>query len=258
MNANSPSYELPYDVVIAMPMYNEEDGIRGTLLELDQVFSARNVRVCLCLQDDLSTDDSISAVSEVAPLLKMNIQIEVNESNCGHGETLWRAYSRAINVGAPVVLQLDSDGQFLAKEVVDLYFGVMGGAVVVIGVRKHRVDPWFRILLTAMLRKFLRARYLGFFPDPNSPIRAYSTPILKQLFTQLSSDSLVPNIFLSIEANRKNLQTDFVSVSHQKRRGRESTGTMWKSSSNFRSLQRLLSFSIRAFNQLRRFRPEKI
>ena len=75
MNADSLSFGLPYDVVIAMPMYNEEDGIRGTLLELDQVFSAHNVRVNLCLQDDVSTDESIGAVIEVAPLLKMNIQI---------------------------------------------------------------------------------------------------------------------------------------------------------------------------------------
>ena len=150
-------------------------------------------------------------------------------------------------------MQLDSDGQFEAAELPILCSAIATGKEVVIGIRSNRVDPWFRKFLTYLLRNFLRARYLGRFPDPNSPIRAYSASVLGPLLDKLPSEPLIPNIYLAILAVRKKLDVSYIHVSHRERRGSESTGTMWQSANQLQKIKRLLKFCRKSCRQLLSF-----
>ena len=150
-------------------------------------------------------------------------------------------------------MQLDSDGQFEAAELPMLCSAIATGKEVVIGIRSNRVDPWFRKFLTYLLRNFLRARYLGRFPDPNSPIRTYSASVLGPLLDKLPSEPLIPNIYLAILAVRKKLDVSYIHVSHRERRGSESTGTMWQSANQWQKIKRLLKFCRKSFRQLLSF-----
>jgi glycosyltransferase involved in cell wall biosynthesis len=240
-------------IAVAMPIFNESDGIAETLTSIDDAFRHSGATVTVCIQNDVSTDNTLQVLSELATSLQLKIAVETNLQNSGHGPTTFAAYQRALNTGTSIVMQLDSDGQFDATELPLLCLAISVGNDVVIGIRSNRVDPWFRKFLTYLLRNFLRARYIGRFPDPNSPIRAYSASVLAPMLSELPNEPLIPNIYLSILAVRKKLQVTYVHVSHRERRGGQSTGTMWQSANQWQKINRLLKFCRKSFRQLLSF-----
>ena len=240
-------------ISVAMPIFNESDGIAETLTSIDAAFRDSGATVTVCIQNDVSTDNTLHVLTELATSLQLNIAVETNQQNSGHGPTTFAAYRRALNTGSSIVMQLDSDGQFDATELPMLCSAIAAGKAVVIGIRSNRVDPWFRKFLTYLLRNFLRARYMGRFPDPNSPIRAYSATALAPMLSKLPAEPLIPNIYLSILAVRQKLEVVYVHVSHRERRGGQSTGTMWQSANQWQKIKRLLKFCRKSFRQLLSF-----
>jgi glycosyltransferase involved in cell wall biosynthesis len=236
-----------------MPIFNESDGIVETLTSINNAFRDSRATVTMCIQNDVSTDNTLQVISELAATLQLKIAVETNQQNSGHGPTTFAAYQRALNTGSSIVMQLDSDGQFDATELPLLCSAIVAGSDLAIGIRSNRVDPWFRKFLTYLLRNFLRARYVGRFPDPNSPIRAYSASVLTSMLSELPSEPLIPNIYLSILAIRRKLQVAYIYVSHRERRGSQSTGTMWQSTSQWKRISRLLKFCRKSFQQLLSF-----
>ena len=239
-----------HHIAIAMPIYNESAGIAETLSSIDQAFRHCGETVTICIQNDVSTDNTLQVISELVNNLQLKIMIETNPINLGHGPTTFAAYQRAINTGSSIVMQLDSDGQFDPTELPLLCSAVAEGNEVVVGVRSNRVDPWFRKFITYFLRNFLRLRYAGRFPDPNSPVRVYSASVLSGFLAELPKEPLIPNIYLSILAVRNKTKVRYINVSHRERRGGESTGTMWQSSNQWGKIMRLLKFCRTAFRQL--------
>jgi undecaprenyl-phosphate 4-deoxy-4-formamido-L-arabinose transferase len=240
-------------ISIAMPIYNESDGIAETLTSIDEAFRESGATVTMCIQNDVSTDNTLQVLAKLGTSLQLNVEVETNQRNSGHGPTTFTAYQRALNSGSSIIMQLDSDGQFDATELPVLCSAIAEGKEVVIGIRSNRVDPWFRKFLTYFLRNFLRARYVGRFPDPNSPIRAYSTSVLGPMLDELPNEPLIPNIYLSILAVRKKLEVSYIHVSHRERRGGQTTGTMWQSSNQWQKINRLLKFCRKSFRQLLSF-----
>jgi len=241
------------NISVAMPIFNESDGIAETLTSIDAAFRHSGATVTMCVQNDVSTDNTLEVLTELTTSLQLNIEIETNQRNSGHGPTTFAAYRRALNSGSSIVMQLDSDGQFDAAELPLLCSAVANGKDVVIGIRNNRVDPWFRKFLTYLLRNFLRARYMGRFPDPNSPIRAYSTSVLGPMLDKLPNEPLIPNIYLSILAVRQKIKVSYICVSHRERRGGQTTGTMWQSSNQWQRIKRLLKFCRKSLRQLLSF-----
>lgn len=247
-------------VGIAMPVFNESDGIATTLLAIDKVLIDNDFAVELFLQDDCSTDQTLKIIEDLTPRLKMAIYIECNESNQGHGPTTFNAYQRAASSENAIILQLDSDGQFEPKELPTLIDAVDVQHQVAMGVRVARTDPWFRKALTSFLSTYLRLSFKCKIGDPNSPIRAYKREILIGLLKDLPHKPLVPNIYLTILANNKQLKVSETEVSHKVREGSSATGTMWRSgrSINFLIPKRLIIFSFKAVFELRQFKNSQI
>ena len=240
-------------IAVAMPIFNESDGIVETLTSIAEAFRHSGATVTMCIQNDVSTDNTLQVLTDLATTLQLNITVETNQRNSGHGPTTFAAYQRALSTESSIVMQLDSDGQFDAAELPMLCSAIATGSEVVVGIRSNRVDPWFRKFLTYLLRNFLRARYFGRFPDPNSPIRAYSASVLSSMLSELPNEPLIPNIYLSILAVRKKLNVEFVPVSHRERRGGQTNGTMWQSSNQWQKIKRLLKFCRKSFRQLLSF-----
>ena len=240
-------------IAVAMPIFNESDGIAETLTSIDEAFRGSGATVTMCIQNDVSTDNTLQVLTDLATTLQLNITVETNQRNSGHGPTTFAAYQRALSTESSIVMQLDSDGQFDATELPLLCSAIATGSEVVVGIRSNRVDPWFRKFLTYLLRNFLRARYVGRFPDPNSPIRAYSASALALMLGDLPTEPLIPNIYLSILAVRQKLEVVYVHVSHRERRGGQSTGTMWQSANQWKKISRLLKFCRKSFRQLLSF-----
>ena len=241
------------NISVAMPIFNESDGIAETLTSIDEAFRLSGANVTMYIQNDVSTDNTLQVLTELSATLHLKIAIETNQQNLGHGPTAFNAYKRALIAGSSIVMQLDSDGQFDATELPMLCTAISQGCDVVIGIRSNRVDPWFRKFVAFLLRNFLRTRYVGRFPDPNSPVRAYSATVLAPMLSKLPTEPLIPNIYLSILAVREKLNVKYIHVSHRERRGAESTGTMWQSSNQWQKINRLLKFCRKSFRQLLSF-----
>ena len=224
-------------IAIAMPVFNEADGIAETLNELDLAFTGYDIT--LCLQNDCSTDGTINVVSGLNQNLQMKILISSNESNLGHGPTTLNAYKMALQQDPDAILQLCRS--------LDHDFDV------VYGIRKHRFDSRLRRFITFSLKIFICLRFGFYLRDSNTPIRAYRPSSLAILLNKIDSNVIIPNIFLAVEARRLNLRSNNISASNRPRRGEQRIGTMWSSKSIFRSQAKLARFVFRALIQIVKF-----
>jgi glycosyltransferase involved in cell wall biosynthesis len=243
-----------YGIAIAMPIYNESEYIADTLNGLVEAFSESKFAISFVIQNDASTDKTLDVLRSYAEKSRTSISIESNKENVGHGPTTYRAYQRAVNTNPKVVLQLDSDGQFVAIELIDLCQAIIDGHDVAIGDRKVRQDPWFRKFVTLLLRGILSVRYRKRFADPNSPVRAYEAEKLDELLGHIPQDALIPNIYLSILHVMEKLDIFEKEISHRPRKGTSTTGTMWQSKFRIMQMGKLFKFCLRAVFQLREFR----
>jgi len=243
-------------VAIAMPVFNESDGIERTLKQIDSVMFQCGFEICLFLQDDCSTDNTVEIVQKVGQSTKMRIEIERNSTNFGHGPTTVEAYKRAISGGNPIVLQLDSDGQFDPEDLPKLLQSLNVSTQITYGIRANRIDPWYRKTITFGLRIILGLLFACKSKDPNTPIRAYERNHLKSLLDHVPKNSPTPNILLTVIAKRLLIPSVEIRVTHKSREGKLKTGTMWRGRSRFKIFfpKRLFLFSANALFHLIKFR----
>lgn len=234
---------------VAIPAY-EEERLSDFLIELDEALGCLGRSVTFYVTDDASPSRSVERILEVQPKLTCQIDLVRNERNAGHGPTVMRAYHRAFDAGSDLILQVDGDGQFFAQDLALLLAVVDDGAEVASGVRQGRQDPWFRKLLSALLRTYLRVSFNVSSRDPNCPCRAYRREVLEKVLPAVPTGALVPNIYLTVLCQRGSFQVVEVPVRHRTRLGEDTQGTMW-GPRRARVLipSRLVKFAWRAFRE---------
>jgi glycosyltransferase involved in cell wall biosynthesis len=240
-------------VAIAVPAFNESDGIAGFLQEIDRAVSPVVGELRIIVVDDASTDATADRVRAASSSLAAQVEVLTNRRNRGHGPTLLTAYRRALDCDPEYVLQVDGDGQFHGSDLRRVLVLLIDDAHAVCGVRRFRQDPWFRMRMTALLRTYLSALFSVRARDANCPLRGYDAAVLRRLLRLIPDDCLIPNLYLTVLAARAGLPLLEVDVSHRVRRGAASRGTMWG-----RGLSpvpvRLLLFSARAARESLEFR----
>src|ERR1700683_1957247 len=93
-------------VAVAIPAYNEADGIAGFLQEIDRALSPLVASLRLVVVDDCSTDGTGQAVTNAAERLDATVELMSNRSTRGHGPTLMTAYRQALQGEPDYVLQV--------------------------------------------------------------------------------------------------------------------------------------------------------
>lgn len=239
-------------VAVAIPAYNEADGIAGFLYEIDRAITPHVSALRLVVVDDASSDGTDHVLATMSRDLEAELDVARNPVNLGHGPSLMRAYKRALALKPDYVLQVDGDGQFHGSDLRRVLVLLLDDAHAVSGVRRFRVDPWFRMAMSRLIRVYLAASFAVRARDPNCPLRGYEADLLRQLLASLPDDCLVPNLYLTIVACRRGLPLLEVDVSHRVRRGREARGSMWRGASPIPV--RLVRFSLAALGESRRFR----
>lgn len=243
-------------VAVAIPAYNEADGIGGFLGDLDVVLAELASHHTFVIADDRSTDGTIDVIEEVRDELSGSLELVVADVNRGHGPTVVAAYERCIELSTDVVVQVDGDGQFDAEDL-RLLFGEFGqGSDVVTGNRVARVDPWFRTVVTTGVRWLLRLLFGVSRRDSNCPFRLYRTTVLVELLAKLPNDPLVPHVELTVLESRAGVVVSDVDVRHLPRRG-DGPGTMWQGRRRWSAVVRLARFCGRALVEVARFRRQE-
>lgn len=243
-------------VAIAVPAYNEAEGIAGFLSEIDDALAGHVRELTIVVVDDCSTDDTAARVHAVAETVAATVVVERMPVNSGHGPTALHAYRHALDTGAEYVLGVDGDGQFLGSDVRRVLVLLEDGGEGVCGVRRFRYDPWFRMALTRVLRLYISLVFGVPTRDANCPLRGYRAGLLDELLGWLPADSMIPNVHLAILAARRGATLIEVDVSHRVRRGSATTGTMFSSGHRLGVIRKLLEFSWQALLESWRFRHD--
>ena len=241
-------------VAVAIPAYNEAEGIGGFLAEIDAALAPVVESLSLIVVDDASTDGTGQVVQAALPQLAGELDLVRNEHNLGHGPSLLIAYRRALSTRPDYVLQVDGDGQFLGADLRRLFVLLQDGAPAASGVRRFRQDPWFRMVMTRLLRGYVRRSFGVAARDPNCPLRGYDAKLLGELLAALPDSCLIPNLYITVLAAQRSLPLVEVDVSHRVRRGASSEGSTWGGSRRSPIPWRLIRFSAAALVESRRFR----
>lgn len=260
MRTQPSSYRKPPDggtvtsVALAIPAYNEADGIAGFLTDLDAVLAACSDRHWFVVVNDVSTDDTAAVLAEVGPTLTGTLIAQTNEVNSGHGPTVLNAYRRALETGADWILQVDGDGQFEAEDIEVLFRHAQAGAAIVTGEREVRFDPWYRKAVTRALPLALRAAFKVKRRDINCPLRLYRADVLPGILDQVPADSLTPHVLMTVLEDRSGHRHVEIPVQHRPRRGDSEVGSTWGEAKKLLIPKKLLIFLKDALIQLVSFR----
>jgi dolichol-phosphate mannosyltransferase len=239
-------------VAIAIPAYNEADGIGEFLREIHEALAPQVSQLRLVVVDDASTDSTRDVLAGLGRELP-GLDLLASPTNRGHGPSVLAAYRQALAHEPDFVLQVDGDGQFQGSDLRRVLVLLVDQAHAVTGVRRFRQDPWFRMAMTRLLRAYVRLRFRVGARDSNCPLRGYDAALLAELLEVLPEDSLVPNLYLTVLAARWNVAAVEVDVSHRVRRGTNAQGSTW-SGGRVPIPWRLVRFSLSALREAGAFR----
>ena len=241
------------DAVIVMPAFNEVEGIAEFVREIQQAFSGIALRVIVV--DDASTDGTADAVRGIA---SASVDLVVNVRNAGHGPSTLRALGLGLATGAPAIIAVDGDGQFLGSDILAVHLRLLRGDVdVVEGVRLQRVGPLYRRAVSEVTRVMVRER-AGVMPgDANTPLRAYRPESLGRLLAAADADWITPNLQFSAVVRMLGMRVAEVPVANLPRRGSSSVGTMWDTTWRRLPSRRFLAISAGAALQWRSARARE-
>ena len=208
------------DLLIVVPIYNEErcldEVLREWLCELDK----SGLDYGVLLMDDGSTDGTPGIVKRWEESPGGGRFRTVRRANRGHGQTCLEGYRIACDEGVPWVLQIDSDGQCDPR-----YFGALWrqriGHDVVYGYRKRRDDGWRRVLASGLVKLVVRLASGVGCVDANVPYRLMRTGKLRPMVDSIPDSFDLANIALAVQLKRAGWKEAAVPITFRPRSGGE-------------------------------------
>lgn len=161
-------------VSVVLPAFNEGEIIMVVLSEVATVLHSAGLTFELLVVDDGSTDGTGEIVAGLAKSTPQ-VQILTHARNLGYGAAIRTGLEVA---RFPVTVIMDTDGQYLASDLLPALAALQGVAGV-IGVRAHRADSLYRLSLA----KFGRLLGQSVFPtgvvDVNCGLKVFRTQLLQ-------------------------------------------------------------------------------
>lgn len=226
-------------LTIIMPAYNEEQSIEAAVREVQNYIFPVVPTAELIVVDDGSRDRTpaiLDFLSTEDPRVKV-----IHQPNGGHGSALRTGLEAATG---RYVLLIDSDRQIPLTAFAAAWSQIASGsAAAVFGVRRRRLDPLPRLILTAIVRHCIRLVFGVRLFDANVPFKVFPRSAWVEARPLLPANTLAPSLFLAVFMKRRGYRVAEVDVPH---RARE-TGQAINAS-------RLARFCARAFLQLIAFR----
>lgn len=181
-----------FDVVVVMPVYNEQDGIAKVIGDWLGLQERLGIRLQLLVLDDGSRDNTGKVLDALPADPRLTI---VHKPNSGHGPTILAGYHRAV-AEAEWVFQTDSDDEIPAGQFADLW-AAREGVDAVFGYRVGRQQSLPRAFVSGVSRLLLGANRPGRVRDPNCPFRLLRASVLREAIALIPPDTFAPNILLA-------------------------------------------------------------
>ena len=188
--------DSPVDLLIIVPVYNEQASIAAVIGEWLPAVAAQAARFRFLVIDDGSTDGTRSVLDALCARYGERLEI-LSRPNRGHGQTCLEGYRIALDRGVPFVFQIDSDGQCDPR-----FFGGLWARRydfdVLYGRRTRRDDGWRRVLASGVVRLLLLGLCRVNCVDANVPYRLMRTAMLGPALARIPSTFVLANIALAV------------------------------------------------------------
>jgi dolichol-phosphate mannosyltransferase len=234
--------------VLAMPCYNEADGISEFLDEI--IANLDDVIDYIVVVNDFSTDSTLQVLESYSEKVE-KLKVYSNVSNLGHGPTFLSAINHAFSFDPTIIVTVDGDGQFKSKEIKERIVEFKKSELDLLEcARTSRTDPFFRKIVTFLLR-FLVWTRVGERPlDANTPLRIYRANVLFAIIQEVPRNSLIPNLRISTLTRRKKYKYAQRRVVSLQRRGLTASGTTWETRREWLPSKRFIKFCRSAILEL--------
>ena len=190
----------PLQLLLIVPVYNEEETIVSVLEEWIGMLREQKIAFKVLVINDGSADDTAARVEAFQRSGGEEI-ICHRQVNQGHGQSCVNGYRLALEMGVPHVFQIDSDGQCDP-----VYFPEVWKhreeKPAIYGRRTQRDDGLGRIVVSWVLRYFLKVLTGTKLNDTNVPYRLYQTEILRGEVDHVPKDFYLANIAMALLVER--------------------------------------------------------
>lgn len=204
---------------VFFPCYNEELNIESLVLEAIQVLSNSVQRYEILIINDGSTDKT-GPVADRLSKWHEHVRVVHHEKNGGYGAALISGFSNSVHEW---IFFTDGDHQFFISEIQKL-LNEIDDHDLVIGYRKTRRDPWYRILYGHAWTRLVRLLFGIKVRDINCAFKLIRKRILDGII--LHSSGAVINTELLAKTKLSGACIKQVGVSHRPRMfGRQSGGS---------------------------------
>lgn len=239
--SQSESSALPCQLVLVMPVYNEEACIAKVIEDWRGILSHEVGTFRMLILDDGSTDATGDVLTRYAGDPSITL---IQKPNSGHGPTILQGYRKAVDM-AQWVFQCDSDDEIPADEFPKLWKARQRYDFL-FGVRRNREQNAGRRLISAVSRLTVRALFGSGVEDVNTPYRLMRAKELAPIISQIPDDTFAPNVLISGIAARRRKPILNIEVPHRGRRTGSASivkWTLWRSA--FRAFYQTFVFALK-------------
>jgi len=230
-------------LTIITPAYNEEKGIKDTLLEVLSFCRKELERFQVIVVDDASGDNT----AQVAAGFK-EVSVLVNPVNLGYGGSIKRALRQA---NFEHVLIMDADGTYPAGEIKKL-LPFANDFDMVVGKREGKhyhgsLMKRFSRVVFYLLLKYVTGENI---PDANSGLRIFKKDTVMKFWDDLCTGfSFTTTITIIMLSNQHLIK--FVPIDYKKRIGKSKVKMLRDSARTFQILLQNISY----YNPIKAFLP---
>ncbi len=194
--------------IVVFPAYNAAKTLKKTLDDIPREFVDD-----IILVDDASKDNTVEAAKQ------LGLKVFTHEKNKGYGGNQKTCYSKAIELGADIVVMVHPDYQYDPKVIPNLIEPIKKGeADAVFGSRmmkggaleggmplwKHNANILLTAIENVVLHTYLTEYHSGF--------RAYSTKVLKNIRFLDNSDGFVFDTEIIVQILLKGFKIDEIPI----------------------------------------------
>ena len=216
-----------YSISIVIPAYNEEDNIEDVVFRSLEVLRSLTDRFEVIVMDDASRDRTGQLIDAVARKYPGEVRALHHQKNQGTNLSLIELFREA---QCELVFFLPADKQILPESIRDYVAAVEEGADVVLGWRRNRRDPFYRVWFNQLFCFILRV-YLGVNFHDAAASDLYKKSVLDQI--EMESRGRLLQAEIAAKAIRLGYRIREVVVEHFPRTRGKQTGikpkTAWLS-----------------------------
>lgn len=191
----------PRELVVVIPVYNEETAIGKVLAEWNEEIRRWTKNFRLLVINDGSTDGTQRTLEELRAQQQIPLEV-ISRENRGHGQTCLQGYRWAVEQGFEYVMQIDSDWQCDPRFFHEVW-SQRTHYDVLYGQRVRRDDGWRRVLASQLLKWVVCLRSRTWCADPNVPYRLMRTATLPPTLSKIPADFFLANVALAVLLKRR-------------------------------------------------------